>query len=85
MDTPVKISFLAALRKSNLVSDGDLKTAIGAVGDKEPHLSRHLVAKGLLTKFQASRLRTGVTGFFVDKYIVLDFIGKGGNSVVYKA
>jgi serine/threonine-protein kinase len=85
MDTPVKISFLAALRKSNLLSEDELTTAIGVVGEKEPQLSRHLVAKGLLTKFQASRLRTGVTGFFVDKYIVVDFIGKGGNSVVYKA
>jgi serine/threonine-protein kinase len=85
MNTAVKINFLAGLRKSSLLADQQIEAAIAAVGEGEPHLSRHLVSQGLLTKFQASKLRTGVSGFFVDKYIVLDFIGKGGNSVVYKA
>jgi serine/threonine-protein kinase len=80
-----KINFLQALRKSSLLSHNQIREAVGTVGQKEPHLSRHLVKKGLLTKFQASRLRTGVTGFFVGKYVVLDFIGKGRDSVVYKA
>jgi serine/threonine-protein kinase len=80
-----KINFLQALQRSGLLSDSQIRDAVGAVGKKEPHLSRHLVKKGLLTRFQAGRLRTGVSGFLFGKYIVLDFVGKGRNSVVYKA
>jgi serine/threonine-protein kinase len=85
MNVPFRVNFLAALRKSKLVSADQLNAAIEAAGKKEPRLSRYLVKEGFLTKFQASRLRTGVTGFFLGNYVVLDFVGKGRNSVVYKA
>lgn len=78
-------TFLRALRVSRLLSPDQIAEACAAVGDDEPHLSRALVQQGLLTRFQARQLRLGATRFHVDKYVVVDYLGRGGNSIVYKA
>jgi eukaryotic-like serine/threonine-protein kinase len=78
-------SFVYRLQQSKLLNKDQVSAALAAVGPDEPGLSRHLVEQGLLTRFQARQLRIGGKGFFVDKYVVVDFIGRGGQSVVYKA
>ena len=46
----------------------------------------HLVAQRLLTRFQAERLVAGKTlGLVLGNFHILEPIGKGGISVVYKA
>jgi serine/threonine protein kinase len=78
-------SFLQRLQASRLLSAEQIERACAAAGEEEPHLSRYLVKEGLLTRFQARQLRFGATSFFVDKYVVVDYIGRGGHSIVYKA
>jgi serine/threonine-protein kinase len=78
-------TFLERLQQSKLLTLEQINTAVATVGAIEPALSRHLVEQGLLTRFQARQLRNGGKGFCVDKYVVVDFIGRGGQSVVYKA
>ncbi|HLN33544.1 MAG TPA: protein kinase [Gemmataceae bacterium] len=77
--------FHECLKSSKLLSKEQLAEACAAVGEEEPYLSRHLVQQGLLTRFQARQLREGSNGFFIDKYVVVDYLGRGGNSIVYKA
>jgi eukaryotic-like serine/threonine-protein kinase len=78
-------SFLQRLKQSRLLDAGQITAASDEVGEDEPHLSRCLVARGLLTRFQVRELYRGVTRFHVDKYVVVDFIGRGGHSQVLKA
>ncbi len=79
------LTFYQALRASKLVAREQLDEAVGFVGEEEPYLSRYIVQQGLLTKFQTRQLRDGYTRFYIDKYVVVDYIGRGGNSIVYKA
>jgi serine/threonine protein kinase len=85
MATLAPSTFLQCLRKSGLLREDQLAATIAEVGEEEPALSRHLVARELLTRFQARQLRTGAYKFHVDKYVVIDFVGRGANSVVLKA
>ncbi len=85
MNRTVTASFYKCLQHSRLLAPEQIAEAVAVAGAEEPHLSRYLVDKGLLTRFQARQLRQGSTGFHVDKYIVVDYIGRGGHSVVYKA
>src|SRR5262249_50296551 len=70
---------------SRLLDEAQLVAACAAAGDEESRLGDYLVDQGLLTRFQVRRLRAGASGFDVDKYVVVDYIGRGGHGVVYKA
>jgi eukaryotic-like serine/threonine-protein kinase len=73
------------LLASRLVSAAQLGEALAAVGDEDDSLLLHLVEKGLLTRFQARQLRGGAKSFHVGNYVVVDYLGRGGNSIVFKA
>jgi serine/threonine protein kinase len=48
--------------------------------------AKHLVQRGLLTRYQADRLLEGRSrGFFFDQYKLLDLLGVGGMGWVYRA
>jgi serine/threonine protein kinase len=73
------------LVKTRLLNAEKLAAARAVVGDDEEELVNHLIREGVLTRFQARQLKAGATSFHVDKYIVVDCLGRGGNSIVYKA
>src|SRR5438874_13575603 len=85
MSTSPKRKFLKRLVASRLLSAEQVEQACAAVGQDEPYLSFYLVQKKLLTRFQVFQLRGGSTHFHVDNYVVVDYLGRGANSVVYKA
>ena len=85
MDATPATSFRERLEISKLLTTEQLAAACTATGGEEPELSRHLVKNGLLTRFQARQVQNGHTKFHIDKYVVVDYIGRGGHSLVYKA
>jgi serine/threonine-protein kinase len=85
-----RTAFLEAARAAGLLAPAQLTRAQGLVLSGEPgtaaEAARTLVAAGLLTQFQADRLLAGRTdGFFLDSYVVLELVGRGTLSRVYKA
>jgi eukaryotic-like serine/threonine-protein kinase len=78
-------TFAQRLARSKLLEPGRLAQARAAVGDDETALSEYLLSQGWLTRFQVRQLRAGAKHFHVDKYIVVDYLGRGGNSLVFKA
>jgi eukaryotic-like serine/threonine-protein kinase len=85
MDDSMPTSFPERLLATRLLDQEKLDAARAAVGDQEGTLARYLVREGLLTRFQVRQIRAGATSFHVDKYVVVDCLGRGGNSIVYKA
>src|SRR5262245_11522167 len=85
METQTRTTFVQRLLASRLLGEEALVAARAAAGEDETALARHLVQQGLLTRFQVRQLRAGATGFRVDRYVVLDCIGRGGNGIVFKA
>src|SRR5262249_14794104 len=85
MRTRLKSHFVQRVASSRLVEPSQLAQAREAVGDDENSLGQYLLGQGLLTRFQLRQLRAGARQFHVDKYIVVDFLGRGGNSIVLKA
>ena len=87
MSTSGTSPFLRNLRASRLLDDAqsDEIEQWAAGGGDDTALARALVAKGLLTKFQAEHLLAGYTKFFVGPYTMLDRIGGGGMGRVFKA
>jgi serine/threonine protein kinase len=79
------LTFAQRLTRSKLLEPGRLAQARAAVGDDETALSEYLLSQGWLTRFQVRQLRAGAKHFHVDKYIVVDYLGRGGNSLVLKA
>jgi eukaryotic-like serine/threonine-protein kinase len=77
-------TFLQRLHATGLVPRERVDALRALAGDDESALVDKLVDEGLLTQFQARQLRAGAAGFFVDDYIVLDCIGRGGNGIVFK-
>ncbi len=81
-------TFLANLRQSGLLSPAQF-AALGPRLPDSPRgrvVARALVEQGLITRFQAEQLLAGRTGgFFLDQYRILDLLGRGGMSRVYKA
>ncbi len=83
--------FVWDLRRSNLIDRGRLDAIIGEYlsmhpGAEPPSLAEHLVAEGILTKFQAERLLQGKTqGFVLGPYTLMDALGTGSMGTVYKA
>lgn len=78
-------TFPERLLATRLIEKEKLDSARAAAGEDESTLARYLVREGLLTRFQVRQIRAGATSFHVDKYVVVDCLGRGGNSIVYKA
>jgi serine/threonine protein kinase len=73
------------LLASRLIDAEQLAVALAAVGEEDDPLLEHLVEKGLLTGFQARQIRAGAKSFYLGNYVVVDYLGHGGNSIVLKA
>lgn len=83
-----RMTFLKYLRESNLLDPLAVEEALRDAPPTERGrvLARHLVQKGLLTRFQGEQLLAGRTsGFFLGQYRILDMIGRGGMGKVFKA
>lgn len=81
-------SFLQALARSRLLSESQCqeagrKAALLELGDIG--LAKHLGDSGVITPWQALRLLSGKTSFFLGPYCLLEQIGSGGAAVIYKA
>jgi serine/threonine protein kinase len=85
METKTATPFVQRLIASRLLGADSVAAARKAAGPDDEALARYLVQQGLLTRFQVRQLYAGASGFRVDKYILLDCIGRGGNGVVFKA
>jgi eukaryotic-like serine/threonine-protein kinase len=86
-------SFIATLRRSNLVDSGKLSAVLDEAGQSKRdllsdpiELARFLVEKQTLTEWQADKLLQGKhKGYYLGKYRLLSLLGKGGMSAVYLA
>jgi len=80
-------TLLEAVRATNLLTAAQLTKAKAlAPSGSAIDLAHAMVAAGLLTRFQADRLLTGrIDGFFLGHYVILEQVGRGSMSRVYKA
>lgn len=85
MKTQRAKTFMQRLAASKLLEPARLAQARAAVGDDEKSLIDYFTRQHLLTRFQVRQLKAGARHFQVDKYIVVDYLGRGGNSHVFKA
>jgi serine/threonine protein kinase len=82
--------FLRNVLRSGVLDREELQDALRDVArpnrDSAPALAEHLIRKGKLTRFQASKLLRGSgRGLIMGSYQVLAPIGRGGMSTVYLA
>lgn len=85
--------FLEVVKKSGLVDESKLKTALAelskiAAGQpvKTPQLADHLIASGLITAWHREKLEAGkYKGYWLAQYKLLGHLGSGGMSSVYLA
>jgi len=80
-------AFLEAVRAADILTPHQqTKAAAVAPSGSAAGTAAALVAAGLVTRFQADRLLAGRTdGFIVGPYVVLDQVGRGAMSRVYRA
>lgn len=80
---------IQVVRKSGLIDSPRLEAYLQRDAEVPPEpkeIIAKLVADGLLTSFQAKHLLEGrYKGLFLDKYKLLDMIGKGAHSLVFLA
>jgi serine/threonine protein kinase len=79
------MTFVQRLRASQLLDEAIIEAACAATQGDENALARYFLQQNLLTRFQVRQLHAGANGFRVDKYVVLDCVGRGGNGIVFKA
>jgi serine/threonine protein kinase len=89
-EVPTVEGFLKTVLRSGLLDRAHLQDALRDVPKEQrddPHaLADHLVRKGKLSRFQASKLLRGAAkGLLLDHFQVLSPIGRGGMSTVYLA
>ncbi|HTU16427.1 MAG TPA: serine/threonine-protein kinase [Gemmataceae bacterium] len=89
-DVPTVEGFLKTVLKSGLLDRGQLQEALRDVPkgqrDDANALADHLIRKGKLSRFQASKILKGNgKGLLLASYQVLSPIGRGGMSTVYLA
>jgi serine/threonine-protein kinase len=83
--------FVWDLRRSNLIDRGQLDQIVGEFLQAQPRaeppaLAEYLIAKGILSQFQADRLLQGKTqGFVLGPFTLMDALGAGSMGTVYKA
>ena len=83
--------FLGLIRRSGVLSDRPFeevgaRVRAGEYPTETRALADRLVAGRILTEFQADRLLKGKTlGLIVGRYVILDRLGEGGRSRVFKA
>src|SRR5438876_11916659 len=83
--------FVWDLRRSNLIDRGQLDQIVGEYLNRHPDaeppaLGDFLVAKSILTRFQAGRLLQGKTqGFILGPFTQMDALGQGSMGAVYQA
>lgn len=82
-----RLGFLDALVAAELLSAAQLaKAKTVAASGSATDAADALVAAGVLTRFQADRLLAGRTdGFVLGPYVILEQVGRGSVSCVYKA
>ena len=82
-----RAAFLEAVRATGLLTPAQLTKARAlAASGSAADAAGTLVAAGLLTRFQAERLLAGrADGFVLGQYVLLDQVGRGSMSRVYKA
>ena len=78
---------LANIQRSGLIAPEELATVLADTPDDGPlAVLERLQTAGMLTKFQAGRIRAGkYKGFILGDYVILDQLGGGGTGQVYLA
>lgn len=89
-DLPTVETFLRRILRSRLLDRTQLQDALRDVPrdlrDDSRAVADHLIRKGKLSRFQATKILTGSgRGLLLDHYQVLAPIGRGGMSTVYLA
>ncbi|AWM41851.1 Serine/threonine-protein kinase PknH [Gemmata obscuriglobus] len=81
-----RIAYFDAVCAAGVLAPNQLTRAAMAPGRTAAEFAAGLVAAGLLTRFQADRLLAGrADGFVFGPYVILEPVGRGSMSRVYKA
>jgi serine/threonine-protein kinase len=78
-------SLAERLLASRILTAEQVESVRARAGKDERTLVQELLAAGLVTRFQLRQLRAGASNFHVGKYVVTDYLGRGGNGVVFRA
>src|SRR3954453_6168397 len=76
MNMQLEMTFSQRVLATRLLDVEQLRAASIAGDGDENALAARLVREGLLTRFQSRQIRAGATNFHVDKYIVVDCLGR---------